>query len=468
MIIKSSQRAGAKNLAHHLVSDENESVRVVGTQGIIASSSIQHALAEMQAIAYASRCSKHLYHVSISPAPDHEMTELQWRRAWELHDQIQGTDNLAYLEVEHRKNVRTHRHRVYERVDYESGKALNLSWTRIKNERIARQLEHEFGHKLIQGRHNRSVSRILKKEGLTSIAVHLDNAGLKKPAIPDFTHQEWQQNNTNKIKLMRVRKQLSDAWTESNTTGELEKAVTKRGYVLARGNKAIMVTGPDLTKYPLLRSINVIRKRNNEKTVRKSELEARLPSVLPMFYESCEQYDKLIHSKIKTLTNNHKKRPKTTKENTKNGPVIPSSYKNSLESRPITKDYWIRYRETLLRSQYTNLDLDSITPYWLIYQYRDGSLKFTNRSGSIHDLGDKITSNTCNTVQSAKIMTQLCIAKGWIDVRAIGDDDFKLASYKELIRNDISCIIENRHDEIIWLQANREVNACRNRLSLSL
>ena len=145
MIVKSSQRSGARNLADHLKSDENESVRVVGSQGIVASSSISGALAEMKAIGMASRCNKHLFHVSISPDADKNMTETQWKRAWELHDEVQGTKGLTYIEVEHCKKKRTHRHRVYERVDHDTGKAINLGWTRIKNERIARQLQKNHG-----------------------------------------------------------------------------------------------------------------------------------------------------------------------------------------------------------------------------------------------------------------------------------------------------------------------------------
>ena len=78
MIIKSSQRANAKQLAEHLSSDENEKVTIIGSSGIIDDSTISGALAEMEAISNGSRCIKHIYHVSISPAPGYKVTEKQW------------------------------------------------------------------------------------------------------------------------------------------------------------------------------------------------------------------------------------------------------------------------------------------------------------------------------------------------------------------------------------------------------
>lgn len=121
MIIKSSQRTNAKQLAYHLIDDENERVVLVGAYGVY-SIDIAGSLAEFEATAKASRATKPLYHVSISPHEAETMTEEDWNKTWRVHDETHGLRGLQYIEVEHEKNGRTHRHRVYNRINPITGK----------------------------------------------------------------------------------------------------------------------------------------------------------------------------------------------------------------------------------------------------------------------------------------------------------------------------------------------------------
>jgi len=121
MIIKSSQRGSPKSLAKHLESDENEKVTIKELNGVY-SNNIHDAFAEFQAISKGSKSKQPLYHVSISPAPTETMSDKGWAKAWEVHDQTHGLKGLQYIEVEHSKNNRTHRHRVYNRINPETGK----------------------------------------------------------------------------------------------------------------------------------------------------------------------------------------------------------------------------------------------------------------------------------------------------------------------------------------------------------
>ena len=73
MIIKSSQREGAQALSIHLSSSDNESVSIIQSYQLVSSNSIYSALAEMEALSKASRCKKHIYHVSISPDTTEKM-----------------------------------------------------------------------------------------------------------------------------------------------------------------------------------------------------------------------------------------------------------------------------------------------------------------------------------------------------------------------------------------------------------
>ncbi len=151
MIIKMSQRANGRQLAKHLVSDENERVSVISTNGVL-SQHVAGAIAEFEAIAKGSRARKPLAHCMISPHPVEEMTPEKWMRAWQLFAKTHGLEGRQCIIIEHHKNGRTHQHAVFNRVDFETGKALNMGHTHRKNELISRLLELEFGHKLVKGK----------------------------------------------------------------------------------------------------------------------------------------------------------------------------------------------------------------------------------------------------------------------------------------------------------------------------
>lgn len=69
MILVGNQRGGAKNLALHLLKEENEHVEVHEVRGI-ASQNLLAALNEAQAISRATRCKQYLYSLSLNPPPD--------------------------------------------------------------------------------------------------------------------------------------------------------------------------------------------------------------------------------------------------------------------------------------------------------------------------------------------------------------------------------------------------------------
>jgi len=66
MLIKGGKRGNAAGLANHVKAEENETVRVVRTEGI-ASRDIDGALAEMDALGAGLRTKRTLYHASINP-----------------------------------------------------------------------------------------------------------------------------------------------------------------------------------------------------------------------------------------------------------------------------------------------------------------------------------------------------------------------------------------------------------------
>lgn len=66
MILKGSQRGGARQLAGHLLKDENEHVEVHQVRGFMAHD-LPGALDEAHAVSNGTRCKQFLFHVSLSP-----------------------------------------------------------------------------------------------------------------------------------------------------------------------------------------------------------------------------------------------------------------------------------------------------------------------------------------------------------------------------------------------------------------
>jgi len=438
MIAKSNQISGAKKLADHLSSTENESVSIIQIKGLISQESIHEVLAEMDAIAKASCCKKHLYHVSISPSPDESITDKQWNRIWQLYDQIHNLHDLCFIEVQHNKKKRKHRHRVYERVNTDTGLAVNLSWTRIKNERFCRQIEVEFGHKIIFGNHTKSAIKALKKDGHHEIANKLKHLSTASPKIATHTHREWQQDkNTNS--LSNIRQLLAMSWN-SKQQRPFKDILQEHGFKLKDGKKALLVTDENGKEYPILRNINVGLKSLGVPSIRKKELMHRLNQT----YLTALPLPLVMPEKL----NKNKKKKKIPEGNK-------TPHKNTIQPGKYIRHDWVIYRENLLDRLYKDLETTNLAKFWKVQQLDDGIIKLTNKLGDIYDHGDTISTNSENHNIAANTMVKLAIAKKWDNIKANGSDEFKLASYKEAISNNIKCTFESQDDYHIWLQAER-------------
>jgi hypothetical protein len=86
MVIKGSSRGQTKSnvkaLASHLLSSENEEVRVLKLEGV-SSSSLGEALEEMRTLSLGTRTRKCLYHssINVTALESREMTDARWLEA---------------------------------------------------------------------------------------------------------------------------------------------------------------------------------------------------------------------------------------------------------------------------------------------------------------------------------------------------------------------------------------------------
>lgn len=245
MIIKSSQRAGHAELAAHLVKAKDidgtpQTVTVSGSRDLVSNDNVHTALRDMEILAMASqRCRKDLYHISMNP--DQVMTDEDWQLAWDAYEKEFGLSHLPYIEVTHDKGEhrQPHKHRVYERVDIDTGKAVQLSHTRIRNEKVARTVEFELGHKLTVGKHNRTVIRQFTDDGREDIIAWMQ-AGhahdCSRPAA-NQNHADVQMEKRTSLPMQQVQADLQECYAASSDGERFRAAIAEKGYLLAKGDK---------------------------------------------------------------------------------------------------------------------------------------------------------------------------------------------------------------------------------------
>ena len=70
MILKGSERGGAKQLAAHLLNDrDNDHIALIELRGFVADD-LSHALCESYAISKATKCTQFLFSLSLNPPKD--------------------------------------------------------------------------------------------------------------------------------------------------------------------------------------------------------------------------------------------------------------------------------------------------------------------------------------------------------------------------------------------------------------
>ncbi len=276
MILKSTQRRSLRGLADHLTNtDENEQVTVLGSRDLAAGWDTHGALDELRGQARQGKAHHRYLHAMISP--DQEMTPQQWDKAWQTYEKEFGLENQPYHAVQHAKGDRSvHQHRVYHTIDAD-GRALNFSWSKMRNEKVARVLEHDLGHEMTAGRHNTAVMKRLRTEGRPEVADWMERhqAHSRDRPSAEKSHAESQQDK--RFSIEQVSEHLTEAYQRTKTGPGFQKAVEEQGYRFAQGRRGPVVLDPSGAVHNPSRRIDADRK---EVRGRMAEIDAQgLPTV---------------------------------------------------------------------------------------------------------------------------------------------------------------------------------------------
>lgn len=218
MILKGSQRAGAKQLAVHLLrTDENEHVEIHDIRGF-AADDLTGALREAYAVSRGTKCKQFLFSLSLSPPETGSVPIDAFEAAIGEIEAKLGLVGQPRAVVFHEKQGRRHAHCVWSRIDPETMTAINLPHFKLKLRDVSRQLYIEHGWRMPHG---------------------LVASAERDPR--NFTRAEWQQAKRAKQDPRELKAIFQDCWAISDSRKALEQALASRGLYLARGDRRSFV-----------------------------------------------------------------------------------------------------------------------------------------------------------------------------------------------------------------------------------
>lgn len=227
-ILVGNQRGGAKDLALHLMKDENEHVDVHEIRGFV-SDSVMGALNEAYALSKATQCKQFIYSLSANPPLNQRVTTDDFIDVIDRSEERLGLTGQPRVIVFHEKQGRRHAHCVWSRIKADTLTAVNLSHDRKKLVALTREIFIERQWPIPEG---------------------LVRSSKRNPT--NFTLAQWQQAKRQGKDPRAIKIALQDAWAVSDSKAAFIHALSVRGYRLARGERrGFLVVDHKLEYYSL-------------------------------------------------------------------------------------------------------------------------------------------------------------------------------------------------------------------------
>lgn len=218
MILHGNQRGGGKDLALHLMKEENEHVEIHELRGF-ASDNLFGAFQESYAISRATQCKQHLYSLSLNPPLDAQTSVRAYEAVIQTVEDRLGLQDQPRAIIFHEKRggdgiVRRHAHAVWCRIDTDQMKAVPLPFTKRKLQDISRELYVEHGWKMPRG---------------------FVNTHERDPR--NFSLVEWQQAKRAEKDPKKLKILFQERWAISDSKASFAHALEEQGYILAKGDR---------------------------------------------------------------------------------------------------------------------------------------------------------------------------------------------------------------------------------------
>lgn len=214
MILKASQRSGAKQLGLHLLkTEENEHVEIHEVSGFV-SDDLLGAMKEAHALSLGTRCKQFLFSVSLNPPANESVRTEVFEKACDVIEERLSLKGQPRMIVFHEKEGRRHAHAVWSRIDAATMTAKPLPFFKSKLRDIARDLYLENGWKMPEG---------------------FRDSKLRDPR--SFTLAEWQQAKRAGLDAKQIKTAIQECWAMSDNGATFATALEERGLFLAQGDR---------------------------------------------------------------------------------------------------------------------------------------------------------------------------------------------------------------------------------------
>ena len=213
MILHGNQRGGAKDLALHLLKDENEHVELHELRGFV-SQNLVSALNEAYAVSRGTKAKQFLFSLSLNPPKNEDVPTAVFEDAIERIEDKLGLSGQPRAIVFHEKEGRRHCHAVWSRIDTQAMKAIPMSFSKDKLMQIARDLYREHGWTMPRG---------------------FMNSQERDPR--NFTLAQWQQAKRQGKDPRAIKEVFQECWAVSDSREAFAQALKERGYILAKGDR---------------------------------------------------------------------------------------------------------------------------------------------------------------------------------------------------------------------------------------
>ena len=280
MIIKASQRSGARNLANHLANtQDNDHVTLHEIRGL-AGQSLHSALLEIDAVSKGTQCQQPLFSVSFNPPQDAEVKQGQFDAAFAKLEEKLGLTDQPRVVVFHEKEGRRHCHVVWSRIDVDNMRAINMSHFKNKCTEVSRELYLDNGWVMPQGLQNKA----------------------ERDAF-QLANSEWQKLKRHGVDPRELKSLIQQAWQSSDNIESFKHALQDAGLFLAKGDKRGFVVVDHSEKvYSLSRHGGIKTKDLNTRLGAPDDL----PSIALTNARIRNIYTKEMLAMVNSLKNQHK------------------------------------------------------------------------------------------------------------------------------------------------------------------
>ena len=218
MILVGNQRGGGKDLARHLMKDENEHVVVHEVRGF-AAADLDGAFQESYAMSRATNCKQHLYSLSLNPPKEASVSVGDFEDAVGRAEADLGLTGQPRAIIFHEKigtdgELRRHAHAVWCRINADEMKAVQMSFDKRKLNEVSRDLYLQHGWTMPRG--------FVKSE-------------MRDPST--YSLAEWQQAKRTGNDPKELKTMFQDCWAISDSKQAFSAALRERGFVLAQGDR---------------------------------------------------------------------------------------------------------------------------------------------------------------------------------------------------------------------------------------